>query len=52
MTEEDHRWHLSGRVGKVDDVLKAVEYLADAEFASGTEVVVDGGVTRKMVYPE
>lgn len=52
LTEEDHAWHLNGRVGKVEDVLRAVEYLADAEFASGAEVVVDGGVTRKMVYPD
>jgi len=52
LTEEDHRWHLTGRVGKVDDILKAVEYLVDADFVSGAELVVDGGVTRKMVYPE
>jgi NAD(P)-dependent dehydrogenase (short-subunit alcohol dehydrogenase family) len=52
LSKEDHEWHLTGRVGKVEDVLKAVEYLVDAEFATGTEVVVDGGVTRKMVYPE
>ena len=52
LTKDDHSWHLNGRVGKVEDVLRAVEYLADADFASGTEVVVDGGVTRKMVYPE
>lgn len=52
LTREDHAWHLNGRVGKVEDVRKAVEYLVDAEFASGMEVVVDGGVTRKMVYPE
>lgn len=52
LTREDHAWHLNGRVGKVDDVLRAVEYLVEAEFATGTEVVVDGGVTRKMVYPE
>lgn len=52
LSREDHQWHLTGRVGKVDDVLKAVEYLADAEFVTGTEMVVDGGVTRKMVYPE
>lgn len=52
LTKDDHAWHLNGRVGKVEDVLRAVEYLAEAEFASGTEVVVDGGVTRKMVYPE
>lgn len=52
LSEEDHRWHFSGRVGKVEDILRAVEYLADAEFVTGTEMVVDGGVTRKMVYPE
>lgn len=52
LSEEDHRWHFSGRVGKVEDILRAVEYLADAEFVTGTELVVDGGVTRKMVYPE
>ncbi|KAM3421672.1 hypothetical protein BST61_g2057 [Cercospora zeina] len=52
LTEEDHRWHLTGRVGKVEDVWRAVEYLVENEGVSGTEVVVDGGVTRKMVYPE
>jgi NAD(P)-dependent dehydrogenase (short-subunit alcohol dehydrogenase family) len=52
LTEDDHEWHLTGRVGKVEDVLNAVEYLADAAFVSGAEMVVDGGVTRKMVYPE
>lgn len=52
LSAQDHRWHLTGRVGKVEDILKAVEYLVAADFVSGTEVVVDGGVTRKMVYPE
>ena len=52
LSKDDHEWHLIGRVGKVEDVLKAVEYLVDAEFVTGTEMVVDGGVTRKMVYPE
>lgn len=52
LSKEDHEWHLSGRVGKVEDVLNAVEYLADADFVTGAELVVDGGVTRKMVYPE
>ena len=50
--EEDHRWQLTGRVGKVEDVLKAVMYLAENDGVSGAEMVVDGGVTRKMVYPE
>lgn len=52
LSEEDMRWHLNGRVGKVEDVLAAVEYLAHAEFVTGTEMIVDGGVTRRMVYPE
>lgn len=52
LSGEDMRWHLTGRVGKVDDVLAAVEYLTNADFVTGTEMVVDGGVTRKMVYPE
>lgn len=52
LSEEDMKWQLTGRVGKVEDVAKAVLYLADNDGVSGTEVVVDGGVTRKMVYPE
>jgi NAD(P)-dependent dehydrogenase (short-subunit alcohol dehydrogenase family) len=39
-------------VGKVEDIAKAVEYLIGNEFVTGQEVVVDGGVGRKMVYPE
>jgi hypothetical protein len=39
-------------VGKVEDVFRAVQYLSESEGVSGTEMVVDGGVTRKMVYPE
>lgn len=52
LAEADHAWHLTGRVGKVEDVLRAVQYLGESDGVSGTEVVVDGGVTRKMVYPE
>lgn len=52
LSREDHEWHLVGRVGRVEDVLRAVEYLVDADFVTGAELVVDGGVTRKMVYPE
>lgn len=52
LSKDDHAWHLTGRVGKVEDIWRAVEYLAENEFVSGTEMVVDGGVTRKMVYPE
>lgn len=52
LSQDDQKWHLNGRVGKVEDILEAVEYLTKAEFVTGTEMIVDGGVTRKMVYPE
>jgi NAD(P)-dependent dehydrogenase (short-subunit alcohol dehydrogenase family) len=53
LSKEDNDWHFSGRVGKLDDVAKAVEWLSDDDgFVTGQEVVLDGGVTRKMVYPE
>ncbi|KAI5776275.1 hypothetical protein EDC01DRAFT_485743 [Geopyxis carbonaria] len=49
---EDKEWHWSGRVGTVLDVAKTVEWVLDSPFVNGQEVVVDGGVTRRMVYPE
>ncbi|KAK6437006.1 hypothetical protein LTR95_006798 [Oleoguttula sp. CCFEE 5521] len=52
LSEADHQWQLTGRVGNVEDVWRAVQYLAETSGATGTELVVDGGVTRKMVYPE
>ncbi|KAF2165651.1 hypothetical protein M409DRAFT_23941 [Zasmidium cellare ATCC 36951] len=52
LSKNDHEWHLNGRVGRVEDVLRAVEYLVESEFVTGAETVVDGGVTRKMVCPE
>lgn len=52
MSEADHHWHPAGRVGKVEDIARAVDYLAASEFVTGEEMVVDGGVSRKMYYPE
>ncbi|KAH0275271.1 NAD(P)-binding protein, partial [Aureobasidium melanogenum] len=52
MTEQDHSWHPAGRVGKVEDIYKAVKFLVESDFVTGEEIVVDGGVTRKMYYPE
>lgn len=49
---EDHRWQLTGRVGRVENVVRAVVYLAESDGVTGVEMVVDGGVTRRMVYPE
>jgi len=49
---EDHEWHLSGRVGTVEDVWKTLIFLVQSRFVNGSVQVLDGGVTRKMVYPE
>jgi len=52
LSAADHKWHFSGRVGKVEDIAAAVEYLARERFVNGQEIVVDGGVTKKMAYNE
>lgn len=52
LMKEDSEWHPAGRVGKVEDIAKAAEYLIGNGFVTGQEVTVDGGVGRKMVYPE
>lgn len=51
---EDHAFHPAGRVGTPDDVAALVSFLVgtDSGFVTGAEFVVDGGVTRKMIYPE
>lgn len=48
----DHAQHPAGRVGTPEDVKKACFYLTDPEnhFVTGTQLVVDGGMTRKMIY--
>jgi NAD(P)-dependent dehydrogenase (short-subunit alcohol dehydrogenase family) len=51
---EDHSFHLSGRVGRADDIARACLFLCDEknDFINGQCITVDGGVTRKMIYPE
>ncbi len=48
----DHAQHPVGRVGRPDDVAAAVAYLLSEEagFVTGAELIVDGGMTRKMIY--
>jgi len=52
LRETDHRQHFSGRVGKPEDIAKACLYLtgAGSEFINGANIIIDGGMTRKMVY--
>jgi len=50
---EDHAFHPAGRVGTPDDVAALVAFLVgpDSGFVTGAEFIVDGGMTRKMIYP-
>ncbi len=50
----DHEQHLSRRVGRPDDIARACIYLTSKEnnFVTGINLVVDGGITRKMIYEE
>ncbi|MBT9369236.1 SDR family oxidoreductase [Rhizobium sp. CSW-27] len=47
---EDHAQHPTGRVGRPQDVAEAVLYLAGAGFMTGEVLVLDGGMTKKMIY--
>ncbi len=51
---EDHSQHPAGRVGRPEDIAAMVAYLISpqAGFVTGQNFVVDGGMTRKMVYIE
>ncbi|MFW5924696.1 MAG: glucose 1-dehydrogenase [Myxococcota bacterium] len=51
---EDHAQHPVGRVGQPADVASAVAYLLSEEagFITGQNLVIDGGMTRKMIYAE
>jgi NAD(P)-dependent dehydrogenase (short-subunit alcohol dehydrogenase family) len=53
-TAEDHAFHPAGRVGRAEDIAGLTAFLVGPEsgFITGAEFVVDGGVTRKMIYPE
>lgn len=51
-TPADHAQHWSGRVGTPDDIATATAFLLSpqAEFITGTELKIDGGMSRKMIY--
>jgi NAD(P)-dependent dehydrogenase (short-subunit alcohol dehydrogenase family) len=51
---EEHAFHPAGRVGNATDIASLAAFLVGPEsgFITGAEFVVDGGVTRKMIYPE
>ena len=50
----DHEQHPAGRVGRTADIAQFVAFLLSdgAGFATGQNYIVDGGMTRKMIYVE
>ena len=51
-SDEDHLQHPAGRIGKTDDIARIVWFLSQPEnsFITAQDFVVDGGMTRKMIY--
>jgi NAD(P)-dependent dehydrogenase (short-subunit alcohol dehydrogenase family) len=55
LRRKDHAQHPAGRVGNPTDIAEMVAFLLDGErsgFVTGANFVVDGGMTRKMIYEE
>lgn len=52
VTEADKKQHPAGRVGIGSDIARMVLFLLNPEnsFITGQNFVVDGGMTRKMIY--
>jgi NAD(P)-dependent dehydrogenase (short-subunit alcohol dehydrogenase family) len=55
LRKKDHAQHPVGRVGKPQDIAEIVAWLLDGKrsgFVTGANFIVDGGMTRKMIYVE
>jgi len=52
LKRSDHAQHPVGRVGRVEDVAELAAFLLSdsAGFATGNNYVLDGGMTKKMIY--
>lgn len=52
LREIDHQQHFSNRVGTPEDIARACLFLTAEgnEFVNGENLVIDGGMTRKMIY--
>jgi len=55
LRQKDHAQHPAGRVGTPHDIAEIVAWLLDGNrsgFVTGANFMVDGGMTRKMIYEE
>lgn len=54
LSEMDKKQHPSGRVGIPRDIVNACLFLTNKEndFVNGANIIVDGGMTKKMIYVE
>jgi NAD(P)-dependent dehydrogenase (short-subunit alcohol dehydrogenase family) len=52
LRDTDHDQHFAGRVGKPEDIARACLFLTTPgnEFVSGINLIIDGGMTKKMIY--
>ncbi len=52
LTQADHEQHPAGRVGKAEDIAEMVAFLVSekAGFITAQNFIVDGGMTKKMIY--
>ncbi|MBN2611185.1 MAG: SDR family oxidoreductase [Bacteroidales bacterium] len=52
LTDADHSQHPAGRVGQASDIVNTIFFLTDEKnsFITGQNFIVDGGMTRKMIY--
>ncbi|SEO56237.1 hypothetical protein SAMN04488134_1098 [Amphibacillus marinus] len=52
LSERDHNQHPANRVGTPDDIARACLFLSAPanNFITGENLIVDGGMTKKMIY--
>lgn len=52
LREIDHEQHPAGRVGRPEDIANACLFLSDErnDFITGQNFIIDGGMTKKMIY--
>lgn len=54
LSAQDHQQHPAGRVGKPEDIAAMAVYLCSERsgFITAQDFVIDGGISKKMIYSE